>query len=74
MLDMLYKLSLQEVFGLRYLNEYDLELSIEIIEGNTNIMMLCRSVADLSLIKHYRFSVLEITIAATVEKFASNLV
>jgi len=51
MLDMLHKLGLQEVFGLRYLDEYDPELSMEITEGNTNIMMPRGSVADSSLIE-----------------------
>lgn len=51
MLDMLYKLGLQEVFGLRYLDKYDSELFIKIIKGNTNIMMLRGLVANSSLIK-----------------------
>ena len=47
----LYSLRLQEVFSLRYLNEYDPDLGMEIIEGNAKIMMPRRSVLDSSLIK-----------------------
>jgi len=73
MFDMLCKLGLQETFGLRYLDEYDPELSLEITEGNANIMMPRGSVTDSSVIEALWFLVLEITIAATAGKSASSL-
>jgi hypothetical protein len=51
MFDMLCELGLEGVFGLRYLDEYDPQLSMEIIEGNANIMMPRGSVPDLNLIE-----------------------
>lgn len=48
---MLCKLGLQNVFGLRYLDEFDPELSMEVTEGNANIMMSRGSVPDSSLIE-----------------------
>jgi hypothetical protein len=49
--NMLRNLGLQDVFGLRYLDEYDPELSMEVTEGNTNIMMPRGSVPDSSVIE-----------------------
>ncbi|KUL81524.1 hypothetical protein ZTR_10336 [Talaromyces verruculosus] len=49
--DLLRGLGLEGVFGLRYLDEYDPNLSMEITEGNANIMMPRGSVPDSSLIE-----------------------
>ena len=49
--NMLYRLGLQELFGVRVLDNRDPQLSLEVTEGKTNIMMPRGSVPDSAVIE-----------------------
>jgi hypothetical protein len=46
-----YEYDLDEIFGIWLLDDYDPKLSIEVIEGKVNIIILIRSLFNLALIE-----------------------